>query len=359
MKKIPVLLLSVILSLLVWGCAANDAGAPTEMAGTQPPTPSEKTECSHNWEGAECGGTQTCSACGEERTAMAQHDWQGNKCDEPLVCANCGKEGVILEHSFSQSDCQTAAVCERCGENGELGDHKFSTPTCTEPGTCSICDAEKPAMGHAKKNATCTSPISCTRCDYTEGEPLGHDGSGRCTRCGEALPIEGSGSGDAVVSGIELDDDAFYILHMTHSGYSNFIVHAYGADGDKDLLVNEIGNYSGVILIDSESPIMLNVEADGKWTYNILELASFDISDFSGKGDWVTCIFPAPDGAQSWHFKHNGDSNFVVWLWTTDGRDLVINEIGAYDADQVITIPEGSSAFFEIKADGEWAIYPS
>lgn len=207
------------------------------------------------------------------------------------------------------------------------------------------------------KDATCTAASTCSKCDYTEGEALGHEGVGKCTRCGEELPIIGSGRGDSVLSDIVLEAGEIYAMRMTHSGYSNFAVWLYDADDNRDLLINEIGNYTGTVFLDGASPLMLNIEADGDWSYEIYKLEMISQDSFSGKGDYVTGIFYMSGGAQSWHFKHSGDSNFAVWLYTSEGRDLVINEIGMYDADQIVSV-SGSYAFLVINADGEWEIYP-
>jgi len=55
---------------------------------------------------------------------------------------------------------------------------------------------------------------------------------------------------------------------MTHSGTDNFIVWIYAQNGDKDLIVNEIGSYSGrrALQIGATGTYTLDVQADGAWT---------------------------------------------------------------------------------------------
>jgi hypothetical protein len=53
-------------------------------------------------------------------------------------------------------------------------------------------------------------------------------------------------------------------LNLRHRGSSNFFVHAYTADS-AELLVNEIGNFSGEVLIP-DGTLLLTVGADGTWT---------------------------------------------------------------------------------------------
>ncbi|MPZ52241.1 MAG: hypothetical protein GEU79_05830 [Acidimicrobiia bacterium] len=67
------------------------------------------------------------------------------------------------------------------------------------------------------------------------------------------------------------DDVVFYTgssptLTSTHDGESNFIIVGYFGTGEyNDLIVNEIGAYSGTDVIESEIEI-LDIQADGNWT---------------------------------------------------------------------------------------------
>jgi hypothetical protein len=53
-------------------------------------------------------------------------------------------------------------------------------------------------------------------------------------------------------------------LDLTHEGESNFAVTSYTADSH-DLLVNEIGQFSGQVLLP-DGTLLLQVEADGSWS---------------------------------------------------------------------------------------------
>ena len=64
------------------------------------------------------------------------------------------------------------------------------------------------------------------------------------------------------------------------------------------------------------------------------------------------------DSSPVWTFKHDGRSNFIVRLYTAVGTDLLVNEIGSYNGEQIVVIPTGGVAFFEITADGNWSIAP-
>jgi hypothetical protein len=52
-------------------------------------------------------------------------------------------------------------------------------------------------------------------------------------------------------------------LRITNRGSGNFIVTTYGDSGD--LLVNEIGNYSGEVALGA-GPELIQIQSDGRWT---------------------------------------------------------------------------------------------
>jgi uncharacterized protein DUF2510 len=52
-------------------------------------------------------------------------------------------------------------------------------------------------------------------------------------------------------------------LKVTNRGSGNFIVETYGDEGD--LLVNEIGNYSGEVVLGA-GPELIQIQSDGHWT---------------------------------------------------------------------------------------------
>lgn len=69
-----------------------------------------------------------------------------------------------------------------------------------------------------------------------------------------------SGKGDAVL----LYDGAAADWAVTHKGQSNFAIKVTGTEGS-DLLVNEIGNYSGTVPV-SGGPMVVIITADGRWS---------------------------------------------------------------------------------------------
>lgn len=70
-----------------------------------------------------------------------------------------------------------------------------------------------------------------------------------------------AGSGPAVV----VYTGGKAVADISHTGESNFSVRAYPERGFADLLVNEVGNYSGQSIVPA-GPAVLVVSADGPWT---------------------------------------------------------------------------------------------
>jgi len=154
---------------------------------------------------------------------------------------------------------------------------------------------------------------------------------------------------------------ALTTIGFTHDGDSNFAVFAYDAKGTKTLLVNTIGHYSGThLLVGTDAPLFLEVQADGNWTAEIKPLAvsSQPLDSFDGQGDMVSDVFqPSASGPTPYTFTHTGESNFAVFLVCADGRDLLQNEIGAVNNEGVVTFGQ-PPCLWEVQADGKWTIHP-
>lgn len=83
----------------------------------------------------------------------------------------------------------------------------------------------------------------------------------------EAFKWDGSevltGTGDDVVI-LDPPSSGLKSSTLTHDGSGNFAVWSY-ASGSTDLLVNEIGNYSGEVLL-ADGTFLLEITATGSWT---------------------------------------------------------------------------------------------
>jgi hypothetical protein len=74
-----------------------------------------------------------------------------------------------------------------------------------------------------------------------------------------------SGAGDDVVR-FRRPVSGLLTADVSHNGAGNFVIHSFGGGPfGQDLLVNEIGAYSGEILI-SDGTFLLEVNADGGWS---------------------------------------------------------------------------------------------
>ena len=170
-------------------------------------------------------------------------------------------------------------------------------------------------------------------------------------------PIRVTGRGDDVVTIDKPDIPA--IVEITHQGSSNFVVTNFDHSGERiELLVNEIGAYSGTRPIDfaqSEWTNRLEIQADGSWTVEVKPMSSaktvlVPTSNLSGKGDSVILLAGSdPDTAV---ISHPGDSNFVVQAFG-NSRRLLVNEIGEYEG--TVIVPR-DTAVLEVVADGGWQI---
>jgi hypothetical protein len=76
-------------------------------------------------------------------------------------------------------------------------------------------------------------------------------------------PSKTSGQGAAVLLVRPGAIDGLATAKVTHKGRSNFVVHSYGDSAD--LLVNEIGKYSGEVLLP-DGTVAIVIDADGSWT---------------------------------------------------------------------------------------------
>ncbi len=272
-----------------------------------------------------------------------------------FVFTSCEKH----EHQWEEATCTSPEKCITCEEvRGDAMGHDLSNVTCTTGGKCVRCGQSLDALGHDYSPATCTDAKKCRLCYQTVGEALGHTTSnGACGRCGLEIYETVTGFGDDVVTNITTGSGV-YRIHFTHTGRSNFIIWMYDSSNNKDLLVNEVGRYDSYVLLDGVSPYSFEISADGAWSYTIEKITTTDRESFSGRGDFVTPIISSSE--QIWEFSHDGSSNFIVWVHTAKGSDLLVNEIGRYDGRKVIDmLSTGGSMIFEVKADGNWTLGPA
>jgi len=177
-------------------------------------------------------------------------------------------------------------------------------------------------------------------------------------------PFTYTGQGAAVIQ-IAKPGAGPAMVEIDIQSSSNAIVWSLDANlARNDLLVNKIGNYKGVRLIDlasfaPQTSQFLDIKATGTWTIRVREVNAappFDAST-TGQGDRVL-RYTGP--ARVMRLVHDGQSNFIVWhhrdyLNNNADSDLVVNEIGIYNATRPF---RAGPALIEITADGNWSIGP-
>jgi hypothetical protein len=171
-------------------------------------------------------------------------------------------------------------------------------------------------------------------------------------------PLDLKGRGQKVTDQLQLPASLVRI-RFTHTGRSNFIVKAYGADGQESYLVNAIGHYTGVRPLVADGPVYFEIQADGPWDVHIEAMSQEPgAATLSGKGDYVSGLFaPERNGPVPYAFAHNGKANFIVHLYCAGGNEGVQNEIGAVQNEAVVRITQGP-CFWEVQADGAWTLGP-
>ncbi len=74
------------------------------------------------------------------------------------------------------------------------------------------------------------------------------------------------------------------------------------------------------------------------------------MDEATGSGDAVV-IMDITSPAMA--IRHDGDSDFSVFMWTFDDQGYVLQDEGNVDA--TVSVPLGG-AVIEIEADGEWSL---
>lgn len=176
-----------------------------------------------------------------------------------------------------------------------------------------------------------------------------------------------TGSGDSVITGIELGAGDYYAEFM-HKGSRNFIAKLYYGEKSYEYmaLANKVGVCTGQVYLDDVrsaggiSDGWLEVKADGDWIIKIKRVSGTTTTNVSGTGQIVTGIFTATQNRTIFTLTHDGDRNFIVKVWEVGGKsydyEVLTNEIGNYSGQVVETLTAGKNYFFEVNADGNWTI---
>ena len=161
-----------------------------------------------------------------------------------------------------------------------------------------------------------------------------------------------NGTGDYVASGLTVTN--YGVLHIEYNGEGYFSVKSYENDEYDELLVSNVGSYSGDVLIDHSGTFDIVIESEGDWSITSSGLKIDDTTSFSGYGDAVTGI-TSHDGG-NWKITYEGDSYFSVKQYgMNEGyMDLLVSETESYSG--IVKSEKGDDVFFVVTSEGNWSI---
>ena len=155
------------------------------------------------------------------------------------------------------------------------------------------------------------------------------------------------------------------MVEASHSGGSNFVVSVVG-NGVDELMVNEIGSYSGTVAMENllRGRYRMSIQADGSWSIRYRQPQPRGgepgiLRTFQGSGSDVIQVRSPEDLQPIITARNTGDSNFVVQLMAygdeVTGSELLFNEIGPYSGETLTDIPRGDY-LLAVQAAGSWSI---
>lgn len=180
----------------------------------------------------------------------------------------------------------------------------------------------------------------------------------------EPSPISLSGTGQTATQKFRLEK-GLSIFEMKHFGSSNFAIWLMNSQGQKEeLLVNEIGDFDGskAYGIEKAGDYLLDISADGPWSVTIKQPRPINADPvpltLTGQGQKATKIFYLNKGLARFEMKHDGSSNFAIWLMNSQGEkeELLVNEIGTFDGSKAVGISRAGGYILDIAADGNWEV---
>lgn len=179
----------------------------------------------------------------------------------------------------------------------------------------------------------------------------------------EPSQIELSGKGQTATKTFQLST-GLTVFVMGHGGSSNFAVFLLDGNGNKvDLLANVVGRYVGAVPVGVKAgSYLLDITADGNWKITILQPRATTgraiPASYQDKGPRALGPIQMDSGLARFTMKHDGESNFVVFLMNNKGQklELLANEIGAWSGSKAVRVPTRGVYWLSVEADGNWQI---
>ncbi len=168
-----------------------------------------------------------------------------------------------------------------------------------------------------------------------------------------------SGAGDSVIVVPAPFNNEPTLVTAKYSGSSNFVLQSLGSgNAQEELVVNTIGNYSGVEAMDFDGTnpaVDLQVTGSGgRWTVTFSDPSTapaFSAST-SGRNDAVVA-YSGTSGIAA-ITNTGGQGNFAVMQFDSLGtsENLLVNEIGSYSG----SVPIDAGGYLVITSDGKWTV---
>lgn len=169
-------------------------------------------------------------------------------------------------------------------------------------------------------------------------------------------PAPLAGDKDQTLPDVALGQGLWRARVTNKNGWA-FLVWGRDGTGRGELLVSGSGVYEGTVPLTGPGPYAFDVESGGSWTIQPEPLPKTEADAFRGRGDDVTDRFLPR--SETYRFSHQGESDFLVWLCTAAGEELLLHRLGPCEEEVSLAVPEGSLAFFVVRADGAWTLEPA
>lgn len=192
--------------------------------------------------------------------------------------------------------------------------------------------------------------------------------SQKCNVVVKEKPIEFSGSGDKIISNVNIPRGE-YVAKITVNSTRHYAVKFYygSSDYDYELLVNNSGKaYSGTTFlkggtIDAVNNGMFEINAQGPWTIKVEKLIGTATFPITGNGDMVTGLFEGTGSREVFNIKYNSSRHHAVKIYKYNGSEydyeLLVNDSGKPYSGQVMAPTErGAKYFFVVEGEGNWSI---
>lgn len=192
--------------------------------------------------------------------------------------------------------------------------------------------------------------------------------SQKCNVVVKEQPMEFSGSGDKIISNVNIPRGE-YVAKITVNSTRHYAVKFYygSSDYDYELLVNNSGKaYFGTTFlkggsIDSVNNGMFEITAQGPWTIKIEKLTGTANFPITGNGDMVTGLFEGTGSREVFNIKYNSSRHHAVKIYKYDGSEydyeLLVNDSGKpYNGQVMAPTEKGAKYFFVVEGEGDWSI---